>query len=104
MALEGMPIVNHLSLTFVLGDDASSNVGRSNTREGIEARDRCCLIQPMIMWQVSCKSVLTSLSRHTGEKHSAEAVARTVAASAPHFELTSLCRMLFQVLTSALVF
>ncbi len=63
MALEGMPIVSHLCLTFVLGDDGSSNVGRSNTREGIEARDRCCLIQPMIMWQVSCKSVLTSLRK-----------------------------------------
>ena len=38
------------------------------------------------------------------EKHRARAVVRMVGGSAPHFELTSLRRMLLRVLTLALVF
>ena len=71
-------------------------------------------MQPVMMRQVSLRAVSTSLvwwerlqleqAYSAVEKHRARAVVRMVGGSAPHFELTSLRRMLLRVLTFALVF
>ena len=71
------------------------------------------LMHPVMMRQVSFKAVSTSLvcrdrlqleqAYSAVEKHRAMAVVRIVVGSAPHLEFTSLRRMLFRVLTSALV-